>query len=159
VLAAFWTDLNPSVGGNYYAYNIGDGVNNWIVLEWEDAPNYGDGELNSFQIWVGTDGFEDISFTYGPTLSDGDGGWLTVGAENSFGTSGQNYYADGVGTLPVYPDNVVVFSVPGTPGETYTITYSALGRYRGEWQNCAEMAGDVFFGINIACFSGEVTRH
>jgi subtilisin family serine protease len=158
VFAAFWTDLNPDAGGNYYAYNIGDGVNNWIVLEWEDAPNYGDGEPNSFQIWVGTDGFEDISFTYGPTLSDGDGGWLTVGAEDAAGLSGENYYADGVGTLPVYPDNVVVTSVPGAPGETHTITYTAEGRRVGEWKNCAEMTGDIFFGTNIACFSGEVTR-
>jgi uncharacterized repeat protein (TIGR01451 family) len=60
VLAAFWTDLNPGAGGNYYAYNIGDGVNNWIVLEWENAPNFSDGLPNSFQIWIGTDGFEDI---------------------------------------------------------------------------------------------------
>ena len=156
VLAPFWTDLNPSAGGNYYAYSIGDGVNNWMVLEWEDAPNYGDGLPNSFQIWVGTDGFEDISFTYGPSLSLGDGGWLTVGAENSSGTSGENYYADGFGTPPAAGTDVVVSSLPGAPGETHTITFTAYGRRKGEWKNCAYMTGDTFFGTNIACFSGKV---
>jgi uncharacterized repeat protein (TIGR01451 family) len=156
VLAPFWTDLNPSVGGNYYAYLIGDGVNTWLVLEWEDAPNYGDGLPNTFQIWVGVDGFEDISFTYGTALSLGDGGWLTVGAENADGNSGENYYADGVGTPPAHGTDVVVTSIPGTPGETHVITFTARGRRPSEWQNCAEMTGDTFFGTNIACFSGEV---
>ena len=158
VLAPFWTDLNPSAGGNYYVNILGDGTNSWLILEWENAPNWGDGELNTFQIWIGIDGFEDISFTYGPALSLGDGGWLTVGAEDSTGLSGQNYYADGVGTPPAAGTDVVVSSIPGTPGETHTITYTAKGKRIGEWQNCAEMTGDIFFGTNIACFSGEVTH-
>jgi subtilisin family serine protease len=158
VLAPFWTDLNPSDGGNYYAYTIGDGVNNWLVLEWEDAPNWGDGELNSFQIWIGIDGYEEINFTYGTTLSDGDGELLTVGAENAYGNSGANYYADGVGTLPAYGTDVSVTSVPGAPGETHTITYTATGEDTGPWSNCAEMTGDLWFGTNVACFEGVVTE-
>jgi hypothetical protein len=158
VLAPFWTDLNPSAGGSYYAYSIGDGVNNWLVLEWENAPNWGDGEPNSFQIWIGLDGYEEINFTYGPALSDGDGGWLTVGAENAFGNSGMNYYADGTGTLPVEGTEVGVMSVPGEPGETHTITFTAQGVGKGPWKNCAKMAGDLWFGTNIVCFEGEVTK-
>jgi subtilisin family serine protease len=157
VLAPFWTDLNPSAGGNYYAYTVGDGVNNWLVLEWEDAPNWGDGELNSFQIWIGLDGYEEINFTYGTTLSDGDGGWLTVGAENAYGNSGANYYVDGDGTLPAYGTDVGVTSVPGEPGETHTITYTATGEGTGPWSNCVEMTSDLFFGTSIVCFDGEVT--
>jgi hypothetical protein len=155
VLAPFWTDLNPSAGGNYYSYSIGDGVNNWVVLEWENAPNWGDGELNSFQIWIGLDGYEEINFTYGPTLSDGDGGWLTVGAENAYGNSGANYYVDGAGTLPAFGTDVGVTSVPGAPGETHTITYTAIGEDAKAWTNCAEMTSDLFPGVNVACFSGE----
>jgi hypothetical protein len=33
-------------------------------------------------------------------LSAGDGGFLTVGAENADGTKGDMLYFDGVGTLP-----------------------------------------------------------
>jgi hypothetical protein len=155
VLAPFWTDLNPSNGGNYYAYTLSDGVNSWLVLEWEDAPNFGDGELNSFQIWIGLDGYEEINFTYGWTLSDGDGGWLTVGAENAYGNSGENYYADGVGTLPTYGTDVGVTSVPGEPGETHVINYTAVGEDAKAWTNCAEMTSDLFPGVSVACFSGE----
>jgi uncharacterized repeat protein (TIGR01451 family) len=159
VLAPFWTDLNPSVGGALYAgYLSADGVNWWLALEWDAVPNYGDGEPNTFQIWVGVNGVEDITFTYGEALSDGDGGLLTVGAENAFGNSGQNYYANGVGTLPVYGIDVGVTSVPGAPGDTHIITFTAEGKKRGHWKNCAEMTGDIFYGTNIACFSGEVTQ-
>ena len=156
VLAPFWTDLNPEFGGELRAAYLSDGVNSWLVLDWEAVQNYSDREPNSFQIWIGVDGVEDISFTYGP-VSDGDLGYLTVGAENAYGNSGQNWYVDGVGT-PVGPDDEIrVTSVPGEPGETHIITFTAKGQRRGAWKNCAEMTGDIFFGTNIACFSGEVT--
>lgn len=155
VLAPFWTDLNPVFGGELRAAYLTDGVNDWLILDWEAVSNYGDGELNSFQIWIGVNGVEDISFTYGD-VSDGDGGWLTVGAENVYGNSGENWYVDGSGTLVSAGDEVRVTSVPGTPGETHVITFTAKGKRTGEWQNCAEMTGDTFFGTNIACFSGEV---
>lgn len=154
VLAPFWTDLNPEFGGELRAGYLGDGVSTWLILEWEDVANYGDGELNSFQIWVGVNGVEDISFTYG-TVSDGDGGWLTVGAENAFGNSGQNWYADGVGTPVDVGSDLRVVSVPGAPGETHTVTYSAKGEDPGVWTNCAEMTGDLFQGVNVDCFTGE----
>jgi uncharacterized repeat protein (TIGR01451 family) len=156
VLAPFWTDLNPAFGGSLRAAYLTDGVNTWLVLEWEAVPNYGDGEPNSFQIWVGVSGVEDISFTYSD-VSDGDAGYLTVGAENAYGNSGENWYVNGVGTPVGAGSEVRVTSVPGAPGETHLITYSAKGKRVGTWTNCADMIGDTFFGANTACFSGEVT--
>ena len=47
------------------------------------------------------------SFTYGP-VGDGDSGYLTVGAENAYGNSGQNWYVDGTGTLVTADDEVRV---------------------------------------------------
>jgi subtilisin family serine protease len=157
VLAPFWTDLNPAFGGELRAAFLGDGVSTWLVLDWEAVQNYGDSEANSFQIWISIDGVEDISFAYGP-VSDGDGGFLTVGAENAYGNSGQNWYVDGTGTLVVEGSEVRVVSAPGAPGETHVVTYTAKGRRAGEWQNCAWLTGDIFFGVNTACFSGEVTK-
>lgn len=162
ILAPFWTDLNPDFGGRILVNTLTDGVNSWIVVEWEEVSNYGDGELNSFQVWIGYSGFEDISFTYGETLSDGDGGFLTVGAENKFGNTGGQIYFDGVGEVPApsFPAgdyHVVVFSTPGAPGETMEITYSAYGKTPGDWTNCAEMTSSMFEGTAVSCFSGEIT--
>lgn len=167
VLAPFWTDLNPDFGGRILAVYLTDGVNTWLVVEWEAVSNYGDGELNTFQVWIGVDGFEDISFTYGPAISDGDGGFLTVGAENKFGNTGGQVYYNGVGDAPepsysasnptgTYEVNV--FSTPGAPGETYVITYSAYGKIPGDWTNCAEMTSSLFEGTAVSCFSGEITN-
>jgi len=163
VLAPFWTDLNPDFGGRVIVNVLGDGVNSWVVVEWEAVSNYGDGELNSFQVWIGVNGVEDISFTYGTEISDGDGGFLTVGAENKFGNTGGQIYLDGVGDAPApsFPDGdyqVVVFSTPGEPGETYTITYDAYGMKPGDWTNCAEMTSSLFEGTAVSCFSGEISN-
>ncbi len=162
VLAPFWTDLNPAFGGRILINTLTDGVNSWIVVEWEGVSNYGDGELNTFQVWISYTTPDDVSFTYG-NVSDGDSGFLTVGAENAFGNSGGTVYFDGTGTppSPSYPAGsyeVDVFTVPGAPGETHTISFTAKGVRRGEWQNCAEVTSDAFFGTNFACVNGEVTR-
>ena len=161
ILAPFWTDLNPEFGGRLLVNTLTDGVNSWIVVEWEAVSNYGDGELNTFQIWIGYNGVEDISFTYGEQISDGDGGFLTVGAENKFGNSGGQIYFDGVGDAPApsFPAGdyeIDVFSTPGAPGETYVITYSAYGTTLGEWTNCAELTSSLFDGTAVSCFSGEI---
>lgn len=161
VLAPFWTDLNPSAGGNILINTLTDGVNSWIVVEWLDVPNWGDGRLNTFQVWISYTQPDDISFTYGPTISDGDSGFLTVGAENAFGNSGGTVYFDGVGTPPApsFPNGnyeVDVFTTPGAAGGSHTITFDIQGWRPGDWTNCAEMTSPSFAGTSAACFSGSV---
>jgi hypothetical protein len=160
VLAPFWTDLNGAFGGNYYAYSLTDGAGSyWMVFEWENSPNYSDRAPNTFQVWIGQNGVQDISFAYGPSLSHGEGGALTIGAENAFGNSGANYFYNGAGTWPgPSGSDVIVTSTPGAPGETHVMTLTAKGDKKGAWTNCAQMTGDTFFGTNIACFSGQVTK-
>ncbi|MGA1863835.1 MAG: S8 family serine peptidase [bacterium] len=158
VLAPFWTDLNPADGGELRAGYLTDGIDLWLILDWENVTNWGDNEPNSFQIWIGVNGVEDISFTYGEVLSDGDGGFLTVGAENKYGNSGQNWYFNGDGTLVSDEIQLRVESVPGEPGETHVISGSLMGVSLGEWTNCVKMTGNLFTGDNIACSSGEVTK-
>ena len=163
VLAPFWTDIDGGAGGNYYAYTICDGLCNvaatprWTVLEWENAPEFGSTTTNSFQIWIGRNGVEDITFTYGALHGNGSGGALTVGAENFVGTSGQNYYVDGIGTLPTSTTALRVMGTAGVPGESHVITYAARGEKTGKWVNYAELTSNLFFGTNIASFAGEVT--
>jgi hypothetical protein len=156
VLAPFWTDLNPAAGGAMRIGTLTDGVSTWLILDWENVPNYSSGAPNNFQIWIQIGAVEDVTFTYG-TVTLGDTGLLTVGAENSFGNSGGNYYYNGTGTAPSSAEDVRVSSAPAAPGETHTVTFQAKGGKAGPWTNCAYMTGSLFDGTNVACFSGEVT--
>lgn len=156
VLAPWWTDLNLGAGGNWYLGALTDGVRTWDIFEWANIPRFGDNSSTfSFQIWL-EQGSDNIHFTYGG--SSGNTGDGTTGAENHDGTVGDTEYFDGAGTLPWGGPDLQVASVPGTPGETHVITYSALGAGLGPWTNCAEMSSDLYQGLNVACFSGETTQ-
>ena len=161
VLAPFWTDLNPAAGGRVLINTLTDGTNSWVVVEWESVPNFGDGQTNTAQVWISYTQPDDISFVYGPDITTGDGGFLTVGAENAFGNSGGTVYFDGAGTppSPSFPNGtfeVDVFATPGSPGESHTITYTAKARQKGEWFHCAELTSPLFQGISTACVLGDI---
>ncbi len=161
ILAPIWTDLNPTAGGQVLINVLGIAPNYYIIVEWHDVPNFGDGELNTAQVWIGINGTEEVSFNYGTNVSDGDGpgDFLIVGAQNVYGNSGGTTYAHGIGTPPAPFGSgyeVAVTSSPGTPGETYTITYTAKAKRYGEFNNCAEMTSPVFAGTSTACVAGEV---
>ncbi len=162
VLAPFWTDLNPGAGGAVRISTLTDGADTWIVVDYEGAKEYSTTRADSFEIWIGVNGDanpgEDISFAYGLLQGNGDGGFLTVGAENLFGNRGANYYVDGTGTLPVNGTELVVTGTPGAPSAAYTITYSAKGDEKGAWVNYVEMMSNLFQGTSIASFAGTVTK-
>ena len=165
VLAPFWTDLDPGVGGALRIAVLSSGPNQWVIVEWTDVPNWSNpGQRNTFQVWVpfasntGPVEQTEITYAYGPVLSAGDGGFLTVGAENFNGTKGAMRYFNGVGTLPVANGpGATVTSTASEPGETHTIRFQAVGRTPGAWENCAYMTGDSFLGTNVSCVQGEVT--
>ena len=137
VLAPFWTDLNLADGGTMKAAILGDGVNDWLVLEWENVREFSTTNTASFQIWIGLNGTDDVTFVYDTVTGNGDGGFLTVGAENNFGNRGQNYYIDGVGTLPGPGTELLVGTVAGAPGESRTYTFAVKGDKPGAWRNYA----------------------
>lgn len=154
LLAPWWTDLNLEAGGNWYLAVLNAGSNQFIVFEWANVPRYGDSSSTfSFQIWIQV-GTDNIWYAYGPY--SGDTTDATVGAENSDGTVGDTLYYEGTGTLPWGTPGVRVSSVPGEPGETHVITFSATGRNVGAWTNCAQMTSDIFQETAVSCVSGEV---
>jgi subtilisin family serine protease len=163
VIAPFWTDLNPAAGGALRIAVLSAGANSWVIVEWENVPNWGDGMLNSFQVWLplatNTGPIEqtEITYAYGPVLSAGDGGFVTVGAENLDGTKGDMLYVDGMGTLPTPGGSATVTSTASEPGETHVIRFEATGRTPGAWENCASMTGDIFVGTSVSCVDGRVT--
>ena len=154
LLAPWWTDLNLTSAGNWYIATLSAGPQSWDVLEWENVPRFGDsGSTFTFQIWLER-GTDNIHYTYGPFAGNTADG--TTGAENDTGLAGDSYYYDGAGTLPwVTLDDLVVNSVPGAPGETHVITYTAKWRTWGHWQNCAEMTSNLFQGVSTACINGD----
>lgn len=158
VLAPFWTDLNPASGGALRVGTLASGANSWLILDWENVREYSSTRAASFQIWIGINGSEDISYTYGPRTGNGDGGFLTVGVENVFGNQGQSYYADGVGTLPLTGNQLRVVSLPGTPGETRTLSFNALGFQFGPYTLYANLESSLLDGTSTTSFSGEVLR-
>ncbi len=136
----------------------------WLVIEWNDVPEFSDAtQTHTFQIWLGFEGdaspIEDITFEYDAQIGDGDGGFLTVGAENQFGNRGEAVYHDGdvPANLPADGDQWRVNSTPGEPGESHTITFDAKARAVGEWTNCAQVRASTFAGRAVDCVSGEVT--
>jgi uncharacterized repeat protein (TIGR01451 family) len=156
LLAPLWTDLNPGAGGAMRVGVLTDGTSDWIVFDWEAVPNFTDGEANSFQVWIGINGVQDITYAFG-AVSDGDGGFLTVGAENRFGNRGGNFYFNGAGTAPAPDLQLAITSTPGGPGETKVVTFQAKGDDDGRFQNCAELTSPLFQGTNLACVDGRVT--
>lgn len=161
VLAPFWTDLDPGAAGAMRIGTLTDGTDTWIVVDWEAVREFSAPMLASFQVWIGINGdanpAQDISFAYGTIMGNGDGGFLSVGAENRFGNRGATVYFNGAGTLPTNGTQLVVTGTPGAPGETRTITFSAIGKNKGNWTNCAEMTSNAYFGKQTACVSGTVT--
>jgi subtilisin family serine protease len=165
VLAPFWTDLNPAAGGALRIAVLSSGPNQWVIVEWTEVPNWSNpGQLNTFQVWIpaatntGDPASTEVTYAYGPVLSAGDGGFVTVGAENFNGTKGAMLYFDGVGTLPVANGpGATVTSTSSEPGETHVIRFEATGRTPGAWENCASMTGDIFLGTNVSCVQGQVT--
>ena len=163
VLAPYWTDLDPGSGGAVRIGLLSAGPFSWIVVEWENVPHWSNGaETNTFQVWIGygaANNEDDISFVYGPNINAGDGGFLTVGAENLFGNEGTAIYFDGAGAAPapsVTGYEIDVTSAPGAPGETKTITYEALGVKKGSWTSYVELTSSLFQGTAIKSVSGTV---
>lgn len=159
VLAPFWTDLNPAAGGALRIATLTDGADTWLVLDWEAVREFSQNRVNSFQIWIGVNGDahpgEDVSYAFGPIQGIGDGGMLTTGAENKFGSRGQMTYFNGTGTLPSNGTQLVVTTTPGALS-SHVVSFDAEGVTAGSWRNCAELTSPAFFGTSIRCFSGEV---
>jgi hypothetical protein len=131
-------------------------------VDWAAVREFSLPRIDSFEVWIGVDGDanpgQDISFAFGTLQGNGDGGFMTTGAENRFGNRGANYYYNGTGTLPANGTQLVVGSTPGIPGELHTITFSAQGVKVGPWVNYAQMTSNLFQGTSVASFAGNVTK-
>jgi uncharacterized repeat protein (TIGR01451 family) len=121
LLAPFWTDLDLTGGGNCYIATLSDGTSSWYVAEWAGVPEWDQpGTAHTFQVWIEV-GTDNIDFVYGGFSPDLPGS-LTVGVEDSTGTTGDSYYYDGTGTPPAVGEDLTVSVSPGSTGSfTYQV--------------------------------------
>ncbi|HET9682014.1 MAG TPA: S8 family serine peptidase, partial [Candidatus Limnocylindrales bacterium] len=126
VLAPLWTDLdggNGAIPGQGFRIGIlGDGTNNWIVVQWNVHVFGVPSNTDAFQVWIGINGTQDISYTYGSANDPGVP--FAVGAENADGTAGS--------TVAGVPSaDLVVNSAPGVPGGSVAFTAPFRGTLAG----------------------------
>jgi hypothetical protein len=152
VLAPFWTDLNPGTGGGVRIGILTDGVDDWLVVDWEGVPTFGTTDLQSFQIWIQMTTVEAITYSYGAVTGTGSPDGLNVGAENRDGLSGVN-----LGVVPAAGDEYVVTAGAPSPGGSVTVTYDALGRRRGTYSLVARLETDITPGVTTEAVTIQVT--
>jgi len=153
VLAPAWSDYDPSLGGEIRVGTLTNGTGFWTVVDWQDVPNADGSGTNSFQIWLGNNADEDVSFAYG-SMTGGSGGRMTIGAENVDGSSGQTVFYDGNGSAPRADLAVDVTATPPSPGETRRLHFDLHAEDTGAWRTCTSVRSSVFQGANVACVRG-----
>jgi hypothetical protein len=125
VLAPFWTDLDGSSSDGLFVAELTDGTDNWIVVEYQ-LNVVGTSDLRTFQVWIGVNGVEDISYSYLPAdlpYTDPNGQDFLVGAENVLGAG------EMAATLPT--EDLRVTSTAPTPGQSYNYKVRARGTSSG----------------------------
>ncbi|MCR2817970.1 S8 family serine peptidase [Microbacterium sp. zg.Y1090] len=127
VLAPYWTDLNPEEGGAVRVGSLSDGVNSYLVVEWEDVPTYSGNATNTFQLWLTLGATEGQWFAYGDAPVSDAATTAVTGAENRNGTSGV------IADAPTADSVYAVTTSPPTAGGTVSFDYSATGVLRGSW--------------------------
>ncbi|HEY7132738.1 MAG TPA: S8 family serine peptidase [Candidatus Limnocylindrales bacterium] len=160
VLSPLWSDLNPSStgAGAIRIGVLGDGDNNWIVVDWAGVKNFGNATTHTFEVWIQISGgaagagpeSEQITFSYnagtttGGNAASGDPdsgqGW---GAENRDGSSGQS-----LATAPANGSEYVVLTDPPTPGGSVTIPFDLWAKKAGTYRSVASMTSDVTAGTS-----------
>ena len=153
MLAPFWTDLDgtPAAGDGIRAATLTDGVNTWLVIEWQ-VNVFGTSSNRHFQMWIGVNGTQDITFAYDPAALPGDpaGQDFLVGAEN---VAGQG---EMVATLPT--TDLVVTSTDPTPGGSVTYTLTVRGVRVGTGTVTTEMVTGSVPGVTVVESEIDVTE-
>jgi len=155
VLAPFWSDLDGGGDAGIRIATLSDGVHNYLVVQ-ADEHIFGTTHEVHYQIWIGTDGAEDISFAYDsarPITPDASAPYV-VGVENADGSAGQAY--DGVP-----PGDAVVASTPGAKGGilSYGVTVRAdRSPYSTYARVTTELRSPLVRGRTIAADKVRLTR-
>ena len=141
LIAPFWTDFDGSAAPGIYAATLTDGVNTWLVIEWQ-VNVFGTADTRAFQTWIGIDGVQDISMVYDGAQASPAGQPFLVGAENDIGQG------DVFSVLPDGTDQVVTSTNP-TPGESVTYQLTLKAKQYGASVLTSSMNADGVLGTTI----------
>ncbi len=120
LIAAYWEDLNPAVGGEIEFYTIGAGANRALVVNFIEVPHFGSANEVTFQIVLHET--SNIIEIFGSNLPS-DGGNHTQGIENSTGTIA--FAAPGRTAANWSATNDYIAFIPET--QNFTLSWSAIG--------------------------------
>ncbi len=148
LLAPFWTDLNGAGAPGISLGSLTDGVNSWVVVQWE-VNVFGTSDTRRFQVWIGTDGVQDISYGYFGAQTDPGQAFL-VGAENAAGAG------DVSAVLPT--GSLVVTSTDPTPGDSVSYQVTVQGLRPGAGVVHSEMDASGVLGTTTVNTPVTVTR-
>ncbi|MFS8498440.1 MAG: S8 family serine peptidase [Micromonosporaceae bacterium] len=151
VLAPFWTDLTGEGSTGIRAATLTDGVDTWIVIEWQLNPWGMVDNEQMFQVWIGINGVEDISFAYNPLDLPSSPHNLVVGAEDVAGLTG-----DSLGFNVPPTGDLVVTSADPVPGGSVTYEVTVLGLLPGTGTVTSTMVGDGLPGTTVVTSEVEV---
>jgi hypothetical protein len=153
VLAPFWTDLNGAGAPGVLVNVLTDGTNNWTVIEWR-VFDFGTTNSRIFQIWLGDNGVQDITFDYKlSTMASLPAGQpLQIGAENINGTGGGQLPT---GTLPT--SEIRVTSSAPVPGQTVSYTTTLLGILPGAGKVTTQATSPVVPGTTVVSSNVKVS--
>ncbi|HEX5511936.1 MAG TPA: S8 family serine peptidase [Actinomycetales bacterium] len=138
MMAPFWTDLDGTGARGISAGLLGDGVNNWVVVQYE-VNVWGTQDLRSFQVWIGINGEQDITYAYAAPQADPNGQDFLVGAENEIGQG------DMQAVLPTSDKRIT--STDPTPGGSLTYTFRVLGQAPGAGEVVSRMTATGVPGV------------
>jgi hypothetical protein len=140
VLAPFWTDLDGTGAPGILATVLTDGVDSWIVIE-HRVNVFGTTSLRTFQVWIGINGVQDISYAYAAAPTDPNGQDFLYGAENVLGQGEMN------ATLPTADQTVT--STAATPGDSANYSLIVLGHQKGSGTLTTEMGASSVPGVTV----------
>ena len=140
VLAPFWTDLDGTGAPGIYAATLTDGVGTWLVIE-HRVNVFGTTDQRAFQVWIGLDGTQDITYAYAAPQANPNNQPFLMGAENTLGQG------DMVAVLPTTDQRVT--STDPTPGESVSYSLTVRGTAKGQGTVTTEMDATGVPGTTI----------
>jgi len=149
VLAPFWTDLDGTSANGIYAGVLSDGVDSWLVLE-HQVNVFGTSDLRTFQVWIGINGVQDITYAYAAPPTDPAGQDFLMGAENEAGQG------DMTAVLPTTDQTVT--STDPIPGDAVSYDVTVEGTARGMGWVRTEMTATGVPGVTVEQDAIDVRR-
>jgi hypothetical protein len=150
-LAPFWTDLEGTDSEGIFVASLTDGVDSWLVVEFR-LEDFGTETLRIFQVWIGINGVQDITFAYSQSapLSAPVGQDFLVGAENVIG--------DGDVEAVVPTADLRVTSTAPVPGDEVSYIVFVRGAKKGAGVVTTEMTANGVPGVTIVTSNIQVTK-